>query len=191
MVRLLALAVVMAGGVAALGYREVIAQQSVTVPMTITENRVQGVGGQMTLTPMPNNMLRVQIRLTGLRPNAEHAAHIHGPGVCDVNAPITHPLNNVRADASGVGTSDTTVSIGANNPLRQPSYVNAHMGANPPGVGVICGNIPSNFGQAPRALPATGDGSFEEEDVEAVPEEAVIPEEETVVPEDQEESAEE
>ena len=156
--RLAAAVVVVATGTLALA-GTARAQQPVNVPMAITENRVQGVAGQVTLTPQGNN-LRVQIRLTGLAPNAEHAAHIHGaPGaVCDSGAPITHPLNNVRAGADGVGTSDSTVSVGADNPLRAQAYVNVHTAANPPGPGVICANVPASVISQAGAAPPAGQG---------------------------------
>ena len=142
------------------------AQQPLTVPMAVTENRAPGVAGQTTITPLGNNQIRVDARLTGLQPNAEHAFHIHSaPGaVCDNNAPVTYPLTNVRADASGVGTSSTTVTLVADRPVNaNNAYVNAHQGASPPGQGVICGNITTSFtfqaggGQAAGA-PRTGTG---------------------------------
>lgn len=138
--------IAVAAGVLALGQATTQAQsQAATVPMQVTENRVPGATGQVTMTPQGNNQLRVQIRITGLQANAEHAAHIHGGGQCDTNAAVTHPLNSVRVDASGVGTSDTTVTAAADNPLRPQSYVNVHQGNTPPGNGVICANVPANF----------------------------------------------
>jgi hypothetical protein len=146
-----------AGG--ALAQEDAQAQVSVNVTMSVTENREPGLAGQVTLTRMPNNMLRVQIRITGLRPNDERAAHIHSaPGaMCDTGAPVTHPLNNVRADASGVGTSDTTVSIGPERPIVGGSaYVNVHQAATPPGPGVICANVPASIITGTGAAATTG-----------------------------------
>ncbi len=152
------------------------AQQPVTIPMTVTDNRAPGVAGQTTMTPLPNNQVRVDIRLTGLAANAEHAAHIHtAQGArCDTNAPVTYPLTNVRADGAGVGTSTTTVTLTAAQPVNaNNAYVNVHQGATPPGQGVICGNITTNFvvaggapaaggpapaGGQPGATPRTGTG---------------------------------
>ena len=149
------------------------AQQAVTLPMQVTENRAPGAAGQVTMTPMGNNQVRVDIRITGLPANQERAAHIHTPGQCDVNAPVTYPLSNVRVDGSGVGTSSTTISLTADKPVQaNNAYVNVHAnnvaqaGAEP-GQGVICANVTASFvagaagqagGQAPAAMARTGTG---------------------------------
>ena len=141
----------------AMGQQSATAQaqgQAVTVPMAITENRIQGAQGQVTLTPLGNNQLRVQIRITGLQPNAEHAAHIHGAGQCDTGAAVTHPLTNVKVDGAGVGTSETVVNT-AQPAINPQSYVNVHQAANPPGNGVICANVPASISApAPAATAA-------------------------------------
>lgn len=124
------------------------AQQPLTIPMAVTENRAPGAAGQSTITPLGNNQIRVDIRLTGLQANAEHAAHIHiaQGAVCDNGAPIVYPLTNVRADASGVGTSTSTITVTADKPIpANNAYVNVHQAANPPGPGAICGNITASF----------------------------------------------
>ncbi len=153
------------------------AQQPATLPMQVTENRAPGAAGQVTMTPMGNNQVRVDIRITGLPANQERAAHIHTPGQCDVNAPVTYPLSNVRVDGSGVGTSSTTISVTEDKPVQaNNAYVNVHAnnvaqaGAQP-GQGVICANITASFaagaagqaggqagGQGAAAMPRTGTG---------------------------------
>ncbi len=67
------------------------AQQPLTLQMSITENRIQGATGEVTMTPMANNQVQVDIRITGLQPNGAHAAHIHTAqgAQCDTNAPVT------------------------------------------------------------------------------------------------------
>ncbi len=146
-----------AGLVAAVvGAGVVQAQQSQTFPMSITENRVQGVAGSTSVTPMGGNQLRVEITLTGLRPNAQHAAHIHtaAGARCDTGAPVTYPLTQVRADASGRGTSVTTVTLTADKPINaNNAYANVH--TNPDGgPGIICANITASYAaQAAGAAP--------------------------------------
>ena len=44
------------------------AQQPLTLPMQVTENRAPGAAGQVTMTPLGTNQVRVDIRITGLRP---------------------------------------------------------------------------------------------------------------------------
>jgi len=122
------------------------AQAAITFPMTVTENRAPGAAGNVTVTPLSATSARIDIRITGLQPNSEHAAHIHtAPGArCDNGAPVTYPLTNVRVDANGVGTSSTTVTITPDKPVQvNNAYVNVHEAATPPGNGIICANVTS------------------------------------------------
>jgi hypothetical protein len=142
--------------------------------MSVTENRAPGATGQVTITPVGTGQIRVDIRVTGLQPNAEHAAHIHtAQGArCDTGAPVTYPLTNVRVDASGVGTSSTVVQLTADKPVQaNNAYVNVHRAATPPGEGIICANITMTYtvetvraaaGAQPPAAPRTGTGPLAE-----------------------------
>jgi len=88
--------------------------------------------------------LTVAIKLTGLAQNSTHPAHIH-LGVCTSNGPVLYMLNNVVADAAGVGTS-TTVVMGVMGGIPSHGwYINVHNG---PGLApaeqfipIACGNI--------------------------------------------------
>jgi hypothetical protein len=153
------------------------AQQPVTLPMSITENRLQGAAGEVTMTSMANNQVQVDIRITGLPPNGAHAAHIHTAqgAQCDTNAPVTYPLTNVSVDGSGVGTSSTTVTLTADKPVEaNNAYVNVHQMASG-GPGVICANVTQSFvvgatggagptgsagAQMPNSLARTGTGGL-------------------------------
>lgn len=158
------------GTFAAAGTARAQQPQQATFPMAVTENRAPGAAGQVTITPVGPGQIRVDIRVTGLQPNAEHAAHIHtAQGArCDTGAPVTYPLTNVRVDASGVGTSSTVVQLTPDKPVQaNNAYVNVHRAANPPGEGIICANITVTYtaetvraaagAQAPAA-PRTGTG---------------------------------
>jgi hypothetical protein len=70
--------------------------------------------------------LTVKISLTGLAPNSIHPAHIHS-GSCAKQGPEVYPLQNVVADAHGVGSSTTTLK---NVTTVSPSgwYLNVHNG---------------------------------------------------------------
>jgi hypothetical protein len=170
-------ALALIGLVAALGVAGVAqAQQPLTLPMSITENRLQGATGQVTMTPMPNDQVRVDIRITGLPPNGAHAAHIHtaSGARCDTGAPVTYPLTNVAVDGAGVGTSTTTVTLTADKPVQaNNAYVNVHQMAQG-GPGVICADVTQSFvmgaaapaaggtgGQTPVAMPRTGTGGLQ------------------------------
>ena len=177
----------LAGGLAAAGLLALLsiagiaqAQQPATFEMSITENRIQGASGQTTITPLGNDQARVDIRITGLQPNNQHAAHIHtAQGArCDTNAPVTYPLTNVSVDGSGVGTSTTTITLTADKPIQaNNAYANVHQMAMG-GPGVICANITQSYtaggaggaggtggagAQTPSALPQTGTGGFTEQ----------------------------
>ena len=151
------------------------AQQPATLTMKVTENRLPGGAGQVTMTPLANNQVRVDIRVTGMPANSVSAAHIHTAqgAVCDNGAPITYPLTNVMADASGTGTSTTTITLTADKPVQaNNAYVNVHTPGGSPGPGVICADVNASFtagaaggatpaaGQAPSALPSTGTGGL-------------------------------
>jgi hypothetical protein len=126
-----------------------LAQQATMYPMTVTQNRVPGAAGQVTITALPNNQLQVDIHITGLPPTpSSRAAHIHtAPGaVCDNDAPVSYPLNSVAIDASGNGTSSTVITLTADKPVTaNNAYVNVHEQASPPGMGVICANITKSY----------------------------------------------
>lgn len=179
--RLLASGMVAAGFLAVLSIAGIAqAQQPATFQMSITENRVQGATGQVTMTPTGNNQARVDIRITGLPPNNEHAAHVHtAQGArCDTNAPVTYPLTNVSVDGSGVGTSTSTITLTDDKPINaNNAYVNVHQ-LPTGGPGVICADVTQTYtvaaaggaggtggaaGQTPSALPQTGTGGLTEE----------------------------
>ena len=70
--------------------------------------------------------LTVKISLIGLAPNSTHPANIHS-GSCANQGPVVYPLQNVVADARGVGTSATTI----NHVTKIPSsgwYIIVHNG---------------------------------------------------------------
>jgi hypothetical protein len=146
-----------------------------TLTFAVTENRAPGAAGTGTITPLPGDQIRVEVRLTGMPPDSEHSMHIHiADGArCDTNAPISYPLTNVRVDAAGVGTSTTTVMLRPDLPVPAGNaYVNVH---EDPTIspGVICANIDATFaaaaadqggtpaqssGQMPQTLARTGTG---------------------------------
>jgi Cu/Zn superoxide dismutase len=72
--------------------------------------------------------LTVKISLTGLAPSSTHPAHIHS-GSCANQGAVVYPLQNVVADAHGVGTSTTTIKS-VPNLLPSGWYLNIHNGPN-------------------------------------------------------------
>jgi hypothetical protein len=147
----------------ALGFAVARAQSAITVPMAPTLNREPGLTGQTVITPLGNNQFRVEITINGLKPNDDRAAHIHSPGSdtsdpagCDTGGPVVYPLSDVKADASGKGTSVTTVTLDPSKGIPGPGwYVNVHQGAAPNvGPGVICGKIMTSLAGVGGAAPS-------------------------------------
>lgn len=136
------------------------AQQPLTITMTPTADRGTGLAGTVTVTPAGTNQVKVDIRITGLKPDDERSAHIHSPGtgtdVCDTGGPVVYPLTNVKADASGVGTSTTNVTFDPAKGIPTTGwYFNVHVGAGAnTGLGVICGKGPASLTAAAGAAPA-------------------------------------
>ena len=52
--------------------------------------------------------LTVKLSLVGLAPSSTHPAHVHS-GSCTKQGPVVYTLNNVLADAHGVGSSTTLI----------------------------------------------------------------------------------
>lgn len=127
------------------------AQTAMTITMTPTAGREPGLTGTSIITPTGANQVRVDITINGLKPNDDRAAHIHSPGTmtdpCDTGGPVVYPLTDVKADASGKGTSTTTVTFDAAKGIPTVGwYTNVHVGAGAnTGLGVICGKIASSL----------------------------------------------
>lgn len=87
--------------------------------------------------------LTVKLSLVGLAPSSTHPADINS-GSCVKRGPVVYPLNNVLADARGVGSSTTTIQ----NIKTIPAsgwFVNVHNG---PGlatadeaVSIVCNDL--------------------------------------------------
>ncbi len=124
----------------------------------ITMNSVEGskVKGEATITDLGTGKgVKVSVKLTGYNPNQESAGHIH-TGKCDAQGPVKYPLTNVKADAQGNATVDSTVADVTYAELQKPSayYVQYHTAVAPPGVQVVCGNTgvaAAGGGAAPAA----------------------------------------
>jgi hypothetical protein len=108
-----------------------------SAPAATSTSTTTSTTASATLKHMPTGMatiswnaasqaLTVKISLVGLAPNSTHPAHIHS-GSCAKQGPVVYPLQNVVADAHGVGTSTTTIK----NVTTLPAtgwYINVHNG---------------------------------------------------------------
>lgn len=184
--RTLGRALALGAALAALGIgamtAAVLAQTATTIPMQPTGSANAGLSGQVVITPVGANQVKVDITVNGLAPNSAHAAHIHSPGTqqgaCDTGGPVVYPFTDVQADGSGKGTSSNTVTFDASKGIPTRGwYVNVHQMASSAGTGagIICapiaatlgsapaatgGAAPTGGGAAPSAAPATGTGSM-------------------------------
>jgi len=160
--RLVTLGAIVVPLAAAASVAAVHAQTPTTITMSPTAGREPGLAGTVTITPAGSNQVKVDIRITGLKPNDDRSAHIHSPGTdaapCDTNGPVVYPLPDVKADGSGVGTSSGTITIDqAKGVPTAKWYVNVHVGAGAAtGLGVICGAIAAPVVAAAAASPVAG-----------------------------------
>ena len=86
--------------------------------------------GAVTLSWNPSNdVLTVNVSLTGLAPNSTHPEHIHA-GTCASNpmGPIVYSLAPLVANAHGVATSTTTIAGVMKGIPASGWYVNVHNG---------------------------------------------------------------
>lgn len=100
-----------------------------------------------------SHMLTVKIALAGLAPSSMHPSHIH-TGSCSNQGNVIYPLQNIVADAHGVATATTMVSIPKGIPASG-WYVNVHNG---PGLTpadqflpIVCGDV-ANTNTATTAM---------------------------------------
>jgi hypothetical protein len=84
-----------------------------------------GVTGTATLTyDTATGMTTVAVSVQHLEPGSIHPSHIHA-GRCTSNGPVLAGLNNVKADASGVGKATTVIK---GSFAKKQAYVNVHLG---------------------------------------------------------------
>lgn len=119
--------------------------QSVHLTLGATSAANQSASGSAQLS-IVDGKLTVKVTLSGLAPNSTHIAHLH-KGTCEAQGEVKYPLQSVIADASGKGTSTTTVDQVTSIPATG-WYVNVHLGGtadelntqtgNDP---IVCGNV--------------------------------------------------
>lgn len=164
--------------------------QSVTITMQGSDlGQLQGstvsptkVTGSATIEAAGTG-IRVTVKLNGLDPNQQSAGHIH-TGKCGQQGNVVYPLNNISADASGTGSSDTTLpNVPYSEVTNGTYYVQYHIQVSPPGRQISCGNIivpanapsPANNPGKMTALPATGLGVVSNQDQEVLLSSPLLP----------------
>lgn len=98
---------------------------SSTTTATATLKHVPNGTADLSWNPT-SHMLTVKIALVGLAPSSIHPSHIH-TGSCSKQGGVIYPLQNIVADAHGVGMATTMVSVPKGIPASG-WYVNVHNG---------------------------------------------------------------
>ena len=108
---------------------------------------LQGVGG----APVTGSVAvseagggtQVVLTVAGAGGAGTHAAHVH-TGTCDAPGDVVAPLESVTADATGAGTSTTTLQIPMATVMNGQHIVAVHEAGGSPGAPVACAAIPQH-----------------------------------------------
>ncbi len=117
--------------------------QAVHLTLGSTPATNQAVSGSAKLS-LDGDKLKVEVTLSGLEPNSTHIAHIH-KGTCEAQGAVLYPLNPIVADASGKGTSTTTVDQVTSIPATS-WYINVHLGGTKDELSTQTGDDPISCG---------------------------------------------
>lgn len=98
----------------------------------------------------------VALTVTGLAPNSEHVAHVHG-GSCESEGAILYDLPALRADAGGTATINATVARPLSEVANGRTYLTVHAEPTLPSPTITCGNIAAAGPGASASLKGTGD----------------------------------
>lgn len=86
---------------------------------------------------------QLMLMVSGAGAAGTHAAHIH-TGTCDSLGGVVAPLEPVTTDASGAGTSTSTVQVPMNTVMNGQHIVAVHEAGGDPGAPVACAAIPQH-----------------------------------------------
>jgi hypothetical protein len=86
---------------------------------------------------------QVMLMVSGTGAAGTHAAHIH-TGTCDSPGGVVAPLESVTTDASGAGSSTSTVEVPMNTVMNGQHIVAVHEAGGDPGAPVACAAIPQH-----------------------------------------------
>ncbi len=126
------------------------------VAMTVTGNLAEvnrsGINGGVTLTEA-NGQTQAFLRVSGAQPNVPLATSLH-QGTCDeVGRPVA-VLEQIRADATGIGTATTVVPVPPQQVMDGRHSVRVYSGPSDAVPPVACATIPAHT-PTPPAVPTT------------------------------------
>ncbi|HEX5727752.1 MAG TPA: hypothetical protein VFX98_19935 [Longimicrobiaceae bacterium] len=98
-----------------------------------------GITGEASLSTQ-GDRTQVVLNLRNARPSATHQAHIHN-GTCEALGQVVAQLTPVQTDATGFGTSTSSVGDPLDRFTGGAFVVAAHVAGGAPGVPVTCGPI--------------------------------------------------
>jgi hypothetical protein len=84
--------------------------------------------------------LTATVSLSGLQPGNSYASHIHA-GDCSTEGKMLYPLNNVVTDATGSGTTTTTINNIADGIPASGWDITIHSGPTAAASRLLCGNV--------------------------------------------------
>ncbi len=110
-------------------------------PLVNTLSGESAPSGNANLQWNPQTMtLIATLQVSGLQPGSNHAAHIH-TGNCSTEGQILYPFNNVIVDATGSGTSITTIDNVTGGIPASGWCVMVHSGPTAEASPLLCGNV--------------------------------------------------
>jgi hypothetical protein len=110
-----------------------------TIVVTLRPVNNSGISGEAVIT-VQESQAQVVLTLRGAQGAGTHQAHVHS-STCDSPGPPVAPLEPVTTDASGTGSSTTTIQLGMNALMGGGHIVAAHQAGGNPGPMVTCGPI--------------------------------------------------
>ncbi|HEX8693778.1 MAG TPA: hypothetical protein VF746_15255 [Longimicrobium sp.] len=110
-----------------------------TIVVTLRPVNNSGISGEAVITAQ-ESQAQVVLTLRGAQGAGTHQAHVHS-GTCDSPGAPVAPLEPVTTDASGTGSSTTTIQPGMNALMGGGHIVSAHQAGGSPGPMVTCGLI--------------------------------------------------
>jgi hypothetical protein len=97
-------------------------------------------------------VLTATLHVSGLASGSSYAAHIH-TGTCETRGGILYPFNEVITDATGNGTSTTTINNVTGGIPASGWNITVHSGPTAETSSMLCGNVVNQTGAVSVSVP--------------------------------------
>jgi hypothetical protein len=114
-----------------------VPHDTMTVALAAVNN--SGITGDAVVSGSGSGA-QVVLTLRGAKAAGTHQAHVHS-GTCAAPGPPVAPLQPVTVDASGTGSSTSTIDVGMAALMDGNHIVSAHEAGGSPGAMIACGQI--------------------------------------------------